>query len=250
MNRYVIIGDVHGCAEELLALLSAVEYHPQTDRLVFTGDLVDRGPDSIGVVRLVRELGAAVVLGNHDEKHVRWARHEAAQRATGKPNPMRFAPAARALNDQLVAEGHVAWLASLPFYLRLRPRWVVVHAGFSPGVPLECQKPDVMTHVRHVDLLTHRMTPLRALGAKPPGAVFWTALWQGPESVIYGHNVDNLECPRVDAPIAGVSCIGIDTGCVFGGQLTACVLDTPDSHPAFVQVAGRAYAKYIPMEED
>jgi diadenosine tetraphosphatase ApaH/serine/threonine PP2A family protein phosphatase len=59
----------------------------------------------------------------------------------------------------------------------------------------------------------------------PEGAVSWWTLWKGPESVIYGHAVHSLVSPRIDEPQPGIRCIGIDTGCVFGGRLTAAIID-------------------------
>ena len=78
-SRTIVVGDVHGCLEELDELLSRLEVGP-SDRLVLAGDLMDRGPDPVGVVRRARERGALAVLGNHDEKHLRFARHEAKRR--------------------------------------------------------------------------------------------------------------------------------------------------------------------------
>ncbi|MDN6089616.1 MAG: metallophosphoesterase, partial [Enterobacterales bacterium] len=64
----LLIGDVHGCYEELRALLAQVDFDPAKDTLWLTGDLVARGPDSVEVLRYVQSLGDSVrmVLGNHD----------------------------------------------------------------------------------------------------------------------------------------------------------------------------------------
>jgi calcineurin-like phosphoesterase family protein len=71
MQRTIVIGDVHGCIEELRELLKKCEYCPD-DEVVFVGDLVARGPDSLGVLALVRNLGARSVLGNHDHALLSW----------------------------------------------------------------------------------------------------------------------------------------------------------------------------------
>ena len=67
MSTY-LIGDVHGCYDELIALLAQVEFDPRSDTLWLTGDLVARGPGSLEVLRYVKSLGDSVrlVLGNHD----------------------------------------------------------------------------------------------------------------------------------------------------------------------------------------
>ena len=64
----LLVGDVHGCFNELQALLSQADFNPQYDTLWLTGDLVARGPDSLKVLRYVRSLGDSVrlTLGNHD----------------------------------------------------------------------------------------------------------------------------------------------------------------------------------------
>src|SRR3990170_1588179 len=60
------IGDLQGCHQELLDLLEVISFDPSRDRLWFTGDLVNRGPDSLETLRTVRDIGGIVVLGNHD----------------------------------------------------------------------------------------------------------------------------------------------------------------------------------------
>ena len=102
-------------AADVLRLLSI----DSGESLVFVGDLMDRGPDPVGVVRRVRELGARAVMGNHDEKHVRFGRHEA--RRLGEPayrNPLMMSeertkePTAvsnrRALHDYFILESYEA----------------------------------------------------------------------------------------------------------------------------------------------
>src|SRR5271154_6373727 len=86
MGRTIIVGDVHGCRAELEKLLERVAF-ATGDRLVFVGDLVARGPDSLGVLDVARQTGAVIVRGNHEEKLVNWwlAQHGTRSRTEDPP---------------------------------------------------------------------------------------------------------------------------------------------------------------------
>jgi hypothetical protein len=71
--------------------------------------------------------------------------------------------------------------------------------------------------------------------------VRWATRWQGPESVLYGHAVYDLATPTRDEPAPGVVCLGLDTGCCFGGRLTAAIL------PSLELVQVQARAQYHPL---
>jgi bis(5'-nucleosyl)-tetraphosphatase (symmetrical) len=243
--RTVVVGDVHGCLEELDELLRICEVRP-ADRLVFLGDLVDRGPDPIGVVRRVRGLRAECILGNHEEKAERWRRREEQARETGKANPMQAPAPERRAQWLALSADDLAWIRALPVVLDLGAGWLAVHGGFEDK-PMGKQKDDRVLRCRYLDA-TGETVPLRDDLGQPPGSVFWTERWRGPDSVVYGHNVDNLENPKLDAPAPGVECVGLDTGCVFGGHLSAMML-FPDGTRAFAQVkAKRVYAVRVVSE--
>jgi hypothetical protein len=227
-----VIGDVHGCLEELDELLGLIGAGP---RLVFLGDLVDRGPDPVGVVRRVRELGAACVMGNHDEKHVRWARHEAKRRANPDyRNPMRRLPDERLAQHAALGEDGLGFLAGLPSRLDLGGSWWAVHGGALPNRPLAEQKPATLLRCRYLDDNDKMLSGPDAT----PHARHWAKRWSGPESIVYGHHVHGDE-PRFDRA-NGATCAGIDTGCCFGGRLTAYGIHSG----AVIQVAARrAYAE-------
>jgi hypothetical protein len=195
--RTVIVGDVHGCLAELDALLAAVGLSPH-DRLVLVGDLVARGPDSGGVVKRLRELGARSVRGNHEERLLASLRGE-------RPFAAKHEEAARALDD-----GDVAWLAALPLSIDLPEHDArVIHAGLLPGVPWTEQDPRVLVSIRTVG------------GAGEPredrGATPWGRLYAGAPHVVFGHDaIAGLQLHR-DAT-------GLDTGAVYGRRLSALVL--------------------------
>ncbi len=243
--RTIVIGDVHGCLEELEELLGRTAPVPG-DRLVFLGDLLDRGPDPVGVLRRVRELGAECVLGNHEEKHLRFAAHEARRRADPRyRNPMRPFDAKRAAEHAHLTHDDLLWLASLPRWIALDRGWVAVHGGLVPGVPLSAQPPDWTLKLRYVDA-AGRPVPRDAGDAGLPGVRRWAEAWDGPSSVVYGHFPHELGEPRRDEPKPGVVCMGIDTGCVYGGALTALVLPAVE----LVQVPSRQRAARQPDVDD
>lgn len=204
MARTLIVGDVHGCLRELDTLLSRFERGPG-DQVVFVGDLVAKGPDSKGVVARARALGAQAVRGNHDERFLAW--HRAVQE--GRPPPD-LGAAARAACETLNDE-EWAWLASLPYVLRLPEHGVlVVHAGLVPGRPLEAQEPEHLLHMRSI-------RPDGTVSSRVDDGVPWASRWSGPQEVVFGH--DALRGLQRHA-----HAIGLDTGCVYGGRLTGYVL--------------------------
>lgn len=242
-KRTIIVGDVHGCLDELKALLDKVKFSPGSDRLIVAGDLVDRGPDSAGVVRFVRENGECV-LGNHEAKLMRRWRHH--QRKLREPNykiPMKPSEDQEATLARLSMED-VSWLSGLPAFIDLPEHNIlVVHAGVIPGQEVARQPVEVLTMVRFISEKNHRMQPLIMPGFRQPnGSVYWAEVYDGKRDVVFGHNVVGREAPQTWAGKNGSgSCYGIDTGCVFGGRLTAVLLH-PSADPGtliFAQVEAR-----------
>lgn len=118
------IGDVQGCYGSLVRLLDAIEFDHHDDRLWFVGDLVNRGPESLEVLRFVRSLGerAVVVLGNHDLHLVALAAGYGRRRADDTLEAVLAAPDAAEL---------IGWLRRRPL-MHLEPPYAMVHAGLLP----------------------------------------------------------------------------------------------------------------------
>ena len=123
MSTYAI-GDVQGCFDELLQLLAAVGFDRRKDRLWLVGDLVNRGPQSLAVLRFVRELGSAAVtvLGNHDLHLLTYAAGLAKPRPDDTLDEVLAAPDRTELID---------WLRGLPM-IHVEGEYVLVHAGLLP----------------------------------------------------------------------------------------------------------------------
>src|ERR1700754_2527249 len=134
LPRHVFVGDVHGCLNELDALIKKLKLG-SADRLIFVGDLCAKGPDSQGVVQRVRELGADCVRGNHDEAVLRIRRARLQGYEPPRPPKKAHLKVAEALKP-----ADWDWLEALPLYLELPEIGVnVVHAGVVPGKPIEKQ---------------------------------------------------------------------------------------------------------------
>ncbi len=225
-----VIGDVHGCGDELEALLAALGYapapvppggdprdavwrHPAGRRVVFVGDLVDRGPRVADVLRLAMAGVAAgamfAVPGNHDDKLLRALRGHAVQRTHGLAETIAAIEAEGAGADGVPFARRVCdFVAGLPSHLVLDGGQLVVAHG---GLP------------RHLHGRDGRSVRDRALYGETTGAydryglpvrVDWAARYFGRALVAYGHT-------PVLAPRWKHETVDLDTGCVFGGALTA-----------------------------
>ena len=208
-----IIGDVHGCAEELRSLLSLLGYledgtHPDGRRVIFLGDLVDRGPGVAEVLRIamhmVAERGALCVIGNHEAKLLRWLEGRNVTRSHGLAASI----------DQLEREPPETltairgFLESMPDHYRLADgRLVVTHAGIR-----ERMIGGVSRKVRAFCLYGDTTGEKDEAGL--PIRRDWARLYFGDALIVYGHT------PSHEARWVNHTCC-IDTGCVFGGKLTA-----------------------------
>lgn len=214
-KRTLVVGDVHGCLAELKALLKRAGYRPYKDRLVMCGDLLDRGPDSIGVLRFVRSIGAECVMGNHEEKHLRYRKHALRARANpayripmSKPHP--------GVHDLLTDEDF-AFMESLPLTIDVGRNTVVVHGGFSKDCP-RWRPQKQSCRVRYVEPKSRKFVSSSDGFTAAPGTVFWTEKYLGTKNVLYGHH-SRMEPHKTVRP-NGVWTLGLDTGCCFGGKLT------------------------------
>jgi Calcineurin-like phosphoesterase len=199
MARTVLIGDVHGCTGELEDLLERVRFVEGSDRLVLVGDLLVRGPDVHGTLALIRRLGGRAARGNHEEKLLGWR----LRKKTLGPDHERVARA--------LSRDEWTFLQELPLWIDLPDHGLrVVHAGVVPGVPIARVPAEALTKMRTLDA-RGRWSDDADRGA------LWGSLYTGPPHVVFGHYA------RAE-PQLHPWATGLDTGCVYGGKLTALVL--------------------------
>jgi len=233
-KRLVFVGDVHGCRKELEHLLKKVDFKHKHDHLILTGDMVSKGPDSAGVVRLIQDLGASCVRGNWEDKLLLTIADalprtpsttsdaddqplDLLDSSHGDPRFLRLA--------KEFTRKELFTLQQCPVILRVGTvphlgNLVAVHAGLVPDTPLEKQDPFHVMNMRTIDLET------RIPSSKHEGTP-WEKFWNHRQkkldkhertTVVYGHNRKRgLNIHEYSK--------GLDTGCVSGGHLTALVVD-------------------------
>jgi hypothetical protein len=211
-GRTIVVGDIHGCYDELRDLLDKAALG-SSDRVVSVGDLVVKGEKNREVLDLFMEDERfSAVLGNHDRALLRyWTGEGVALKESQERTRAELAAAGEAR--------YSAYIQSLPLTIDLGSH-LVVHAGVRPGVALAAQS-------------VEDLTELRTLGEDRTDreGVPWYERYEGPQVVLFGH----WPAP---APRRGPRALGLDTGCVYGFQLTAYVIETGE----FLSVqARRAY---------
>ncbi|MCU0596728.1 MAG: metallophosphoesterase [Desulfobacterota bacterium] len=211
-EKTFIVGDVHGCLDMLKRLMEAIGWSPDTDRLIFLGDFIDRGTQSRGVVEYVMEISnrserVECLMGNHERILLDFL--------DGKDTNTFFLNGGMAtLNSYrteqqkyggfLIPEDHVSFLRSLKLLIELED-YYVVHAGFRPGIPIANQTTEDLLWIRDSFIFSNYYFGKR---------------------VIFGHT-------PFAQPLVMENKIGLDTGAVYGNRLTC--LELPSCKFHFVE---------------
>ena len=221
-----IVGDIQGCFGEFEELLDEINLDPAQDELWSLGDLINRGPDSLAVLRLWHMLGGQGILGNHEVS---------ALLSFSGTRPKRLESLER-LFGAVDATELLEQLRNLPIVVYLPstgdgPDCWIVHAGVSPSWSLPViagtinepphsdawlQSEDVSfaTSVRCCredgSMCSHKGVP----EACPPPCLPWDSFYRGETLVLHGHWAAR-------GYYRGTRSMGLDSGCVYGGWLTA-----------------------------
>ena len=261
------IGDIQGCYAELMALLETIEFDATSDQLWFTGDLVNRGPESLRVLRFVRDLNertpsaAITVLGNHDLHLLAVAQGEGRQHRSDTLDEILAAPDRESLLDWLRRQPllhHDTALGITLIHAGLPPQWSL-RASQQYAVEVETvlrgenyreffahmygnhpdQWQENLTGWDRLRFMTNCFTRLRycdangksdmqakgAPGSQAVGYVPWYEIVErqtNGDRIVFGH-WSTLGLYK------GNNVVSLDTGCLWGGQLTALRLDDEGS---------------------
>ncbi|NVB39648.1 metallophosphoesterase [Pseudenhygromyxa sp. WMMC2535] len=226
-----IVGDLQGCAREFERLLETIHFDPARDQLFAAGDLINRGPDSLATLRLWRAVGGLGVIGNHEvyalcARSGRWPRkHDTLDALFAAPDAdellaeLRALPALRFLPGEPKRTGGTpdVWLV----HAGLDPRWSDLHAlADALAAPphdddwLLGEDLSFATRVRCCTAEGERSRFDRQPEDCPPPYRPWDEFYEGDALVVHGHWAwrGHYRGPRT---------LGLDSGCVYGGPLTA-----------------------------
>lgn len=229
-----------------------------SDRLVFVGDLIDKGPDSLGVLRRVRTLRQSydveLVLGNHEEKLLRYWRHLEQGRLDVAEAMYKRKPELQHMTEAF--DGVDAEMLRAMSPTCRVPYGVVVHAGIPPSLWRLPLKHEYEQATGKDKRLYGQMLRLRRLtadggfvaaGDDTTGTEFWAERYRGTHgTVFFGHE------PFMEQhPVMFRDAVGLDLGCCYGGRLAAAILDEDTHGIRFASVpARRAYAERHFTEDD
>jgi protein phosphatase len=245
VERCDVIGDIHGCYDELVDLLRELGHEDLLDpdisparegekpRLVFVGDIVDRGDKIVPALRLVHRLctrgHALTVVGNHDDRFLRWLCGRKVQIRHGLEESVAQFEAIAEPERSRWRDELIEFISMLPWALHLdRGRLIVAHAAWHAELHDE-RSPDRLRAYTMYGPTTGNTTPEGF-----PERIDWAPNFEGPELVVFGHQV-------YDAPYWHEHAIGIDTGCVFGGALTS--LRYPEMEIVSIRSRGARYLR-------
>ncbi len=198
-KKTFIVGDVHGCFKEFLALLKKSDYSSKTHRLILTGDIINRGPHSLEILEWVKKKGVEIVRGNHEQSFIDSVREDSY-----------LSPALKTLKKDMKKDLNqwVDWLSALPFYIE-EEDFLVVHAGLVPGEHPQYSDPYLLMNIRTWDGMGKNI--------RSEFNPAWYSYYKSHKTVIYGHWANQGLNVRKNT-------IGLDSGCVYGYKLSGVFL--------------------------
>lgn len=188
--RTIFIGDVHGCLRELKELVDKLKI-TKKDRVILLGDLINRGPDPVGVVKFVYENQFECLMGNHEYEYL--------QNYDKEDTYIQL--------HSLLGEELHNWIQNRPFWIEEK-NFLAVHAGIHPELPIESTKPYILLSIRTIN----------GKYLSSSDGIPWYEFYKNEKPIIYGHWAKKGLTIRNNT-------IGLDSGCVYGKFLTAFILE-------------------------
>lgn len=218
--NYDVIGDIHGCFDELLELIEQLGYqfenglpvHPEGRKLAFVGDAMDRGPKSLDVLQLLFAMQDAGILyyspGNHCNKLYRFFKGNPVELLHGLEMTVAEWRGLEKQQQKKFKDRYLQFYEALPLYHQLRDELIVVHAGLREDMIGQALNRQMITFALYGEITGRYHSDGRPVRGN------WAKRYKGEPWIVYGHT-------PVRKPHFQNNTVNIDTGCVFGGTLTA-----------------------------
>ena len=230
IKRFIIVGDIHGCLEELQELLLKCDYTVDRDAVILVGDLVNKGPFSAEVVQFARESEFYVIRGNHEDNAL------SAYYRQGKYEEI--CPSSYTEYLTKLSPEDISWMRNLPYTISIPYLGIIfVHAGIIPGQNIASINPILLSRMRNVvafegekqlenedideraSMGENNISQIRYEGyiKEVPDSYPWVSKYKGPSHVYFGHDARRGLQKTEFAT-------GLDTGCCYGKKLTSIIL--------------------------
>lgn len=214
----LIVGDVHGCFDEVVDLINTVKCNSRRNFVtIFVGDMVNKGPKNEEMLDFImKSKDIHCIRGNHEQAVLRTA----LKNRTGvkESNPRWANSWANSLNDD-----QFEFLKNLPYTISIPIlNIIIVHGGLHPHKPLNLQDEHDMLHMRSLMWTRDDFHGHKLIATSKHEGSLWAECWRGPEHVYFGH--DAVKKLQIES-----HCTGLDTGCLYGGKLTGVLLKVPEN---------------------
>lgn len=221
MERLIVYGDIHGCYDELVQLRQKIKLKTN-DIEICVGDVVTRGKHSIKTLRYLQANNIKSVLGNHEDKLIRYLGHQ----ANAKKNPIVLDEDEQDIVRRLNARD-IEFLQNMPLFMRFGAI-TIVHGGLQSHQSLNNLRKKDKAQILRLRFLDENQNFV-SFGKENKQSVFWTDAYDGNQGfAVYGHQV-------FDQPKENKYALGIDTGCVYGNQLSAAIFTDVQSKKFAIQ---------------
>lgn len=206
--RTVVIGDIHGCYKELKELVLTLEkkgeYNKNTDKLIFLGDYIDRGKDSRLVIKFIRDLqkdnnNVIALMGNHEDMLLNY--YKGINNDWLYNGHMETLDSYKGFNKQFNKD--MQWMKTLPLYHE-DENFIYVHAGIDVNKQMKNQNKNTLLWIREPFIYNWKKYHKRVIFGHTP--------------TMFLRNENKPVCTNTDN-------VDIDTGCVYGGALSALIIE-------------------------
>ncbi len=209
MNRLIIYGDIHGCYDDLVKLRQKIN-PVKNDTEICVGDVITRGKNSIKTLRYLQSNNIKSVLGNHEDKIIRYLEHQ----KSAKKNPIILDSDEQNIILNL-SNFDIKYLQNMPLFMQFG-KITILHGGLQNHQKLDKVSKKTKAKILRLRFLDQDRNFV-TFGKENDKSVFWADAYDGNQGfVVYGHQ--NFNEVKVNQ-----HALGVDTGCVYGGELSAAI---------------------------